>query len=187
MRTKLIIVTCGLVAIGMWGLTGCGDGKSKAPGGGETAEAHDHDHEHAEEGPHGGHIIELGAEGHHAELTHDETTHKIGVYVLGGDAETAAPIEATSVTINVSVDGRPTQYELPAVPQAGEAGGKSPYFELVSEPLCAVVCGESEKPNTNARLSLNIDGKPYVGMIETEPHEHGHDHDHDHEHEHEHE
>jgi hypothetical protein len=183
MRTKLPLVPCGLLAIGLFVLTGCGD-NSKAPGTGESsADAHDHDHDHAEEGPHGGHIIELGAENHHAELMHDEATHKVGIYLLGGDAKSAAPIEATSVTINVSADGQPAQYELPAVPQAGEAAGKSSYFELVSEPLCDVVCGESEKPNTNARLSLQIDGKPYVGMIETAPHDHDHDHEHEHEHE----
>ena len=69
------------------------------------------EHAHEEEGPHGGHIIELGTEDHHAELTHDEATHKVGIYLLGGDAKTAAPIEAESVTINVAEDGKPSQYD----------------------------------------------------------------------------
>ena len=31
-------------------------------------------------------------------------------------------------------------------------------------------------------LRFIFDGKPYVGLIETLPHEHDHDHDHGHEH-----
>jgi len=168
-----------LIVVALTGFSGCG--KKPAPAGGDHAEAgHDHDHgdahDHAAEGPHGGHIIELGVENYHAELSHDDATHKIGVYLLGSDAKTAAPIDAPSVTINVAVDGTPTQYTLPATPQSGEAAGKASYFELVSEPLCKIVCGESESKNTTARLSITIDNKPYVGIIETEPHEHGHEH-----------
>jgi len=173
---RIQIFTTGvLMGLCLFGLNGCG----KGPTGGETAgdeHAHDDEHAHGVEGPHGGHIIELGTEDHHAELTHDETTHKVGIYLLGSDAKTAAPIEAESVTINVSTDGVPSQYVLPAVPQAGEAGGQSSYFEIESEPLCDVVCGESEAKSTQARVSLTIGGKPYVGLIETAPHEHGHEH-----------
>jgi len=164
-----------LVAICLFGLNGCGKEPAAGITGGDTAE---NEHDHAEEGPHDGHIIELGAEDHHAELTHDEATHKVGIYILGSDAKTAAPIEAESVTINVSADGTPSQYILPAVPQAGEEGAKSSYFELVSEPLCDIVCGESEAKSTQARVSMTIGGKPYVGLIETAPHEHDHGHDH---------
>lgn len=145
----------------------------------EPATAHDNDeHDHGDEGPHGGHIIELGTEDHHAELTHDEDSHRVGIYVLGDDAKTAVPIGAESVTINVSVDGQPSQYVLPAAPQAGESAGKSSYFELESESLHVVVSGESETPNTQARLSLTINGKPYRGTLE-----HGHGPDNEHEHE----
>jgi hypothetical protein len=169
-----------LMALCLFATNGCGEG----PAGGSAekgADEHGHDeHAHDEEGPHGGHIIELGAQKHHAELTHDEESHKVGVYILGEDAKTAAPIEAKSVMINVSADGVPSQFELPAVPQADQSGGQTSYFEIVSEPLCKIVCGESEAKSTQARLSLNIDGKPYVGLIETAPHEHDHDHGHDH-------
>jgi hypothetical protein len=82
------------------------------------------------------------------------------------------------VIINVSVDGAPTQYTLPAKPQEGEADGKSSYFELESEPLEVVVSGKSEAKKTHARLNVTIDGKPFVGLIETEPHDHDHGHAH---------
>jgi hypothetical protein len=113
-----------------------------------------------------------------SELTHDHEAHRVGIYLLGSDAKTLAPIEAESVTINVSVDGKPEQFVLLAAPQEGETGGKSSYFELISEPLETIVAGESEAKNVQARLSLTIGGKPYVGMIETAAHEHDHGHAH---------
>jgi len=165
-----------LVTLAMLGLSGCGGRAGDAgEAAGEHAAAAD-EHDHGAEGPHGGHIIELGTEDHHAELTHDEGAHRVGIYILGPDAKTAKPIEAESVIINVSVDGQPSQYTLPAAPQPSEAAGNSSYFEIVSEPLCAVVCGETESPRTHARLNVTIDGKPYVGLIETEAHEHDHEH-----------
>jgi len=174
MRIFSISLMLGLCLVGF---NGCSGKPAVETAGGAEAE---HEHDHAEEGPHDGHIIELGAEDHHAELTHDEASHKVGVYLLGSDAKTAAPIKAESVTINVSADGVPSQYVLMAAPQAGEADGNSSYFEIESEPLCDIVCGESEAKSTQARLSLTIDDKPYVGLIETAPHEHDHDHGHDH-------
>src|SRR5262245_49616328 len=96
-----------LIGLCLLGLSGCGKGPAGEKAGGEHAEE---EHAHDLEGPHGGHIIELGAESHHAELMHDEATHKVGIYLLGGDAKTAAPIDATKVTINVSEDSKPSQY-----------------------------------------------------------------------------
>ncbi len=175
MRTE-IAVKLVLIGLCLVGLNGCG---KERPGGSAVGGAGD-EHAHADEGPHGGHIIELGTEEHHAELTHDDATHKVGIYLLGSDAKTAAPIEAESVTINVSADGVPNQYVLPSVPQTGESAGKTSYFEIVSEPLCDIVAGESAAKSTQARLSLSIGGKPYVGLIETAPHDHDHGHGHDH-------
>jgi hypothetical protein len=163
-----------LAALCLLGLIGCGKGQPGAPGGSAAPEEHAHD----DEGPHGGHIIELGTEEYHAELTHAEDSHKVGIYLLGKDAKTAMPIEAASVNIIVKVDDKPSQYVLPAVPQEGETGGKSSYFELDSEPLHTVVSGESEAKSKLARLSLDIAGKAYGGVIETEAHDHEHGHEH---------
>jgi hypothetical protein len=184
MRRFLIATHVALIALCLFGLIGCGKGPSVAPATTSSTAAAPDEHAHHHEGPHGGHVIELGSESHHAELTHDEAEHRVGIYVLDGEAKAAAPIDAESVTINVSEDGKPTQYILPAAPQPGEAAGASSYFELVSEPLCAIVCGESAAPDTRVRVSITIDGKPYVGMIETGEHEHDHDHAHGHDHAH---
>jgi hypothetical protein len=173
---KLAILACSaLVAFHLFGSIGC----VKVDSGTSTAAA-GHDHAHAEEGPHGGHVIELGSETHHAELTHDDESHRIGVYLLDESAKAAAPIEAESVIINVTEDGKLTPYVLPAAPQPDDGDGKASYFELVSEPLCAVICGESKAESTRARISITIDGKPFVGIIETDPHAHDHNHDHAH-------
>jgi hypothetical protein len=178
MRQILSTAACSaLVACYVLGLAGCVKVES---GAGESASADGHEHAHDHEGPHGGHIVELGSETHHAELTHDDESHRIGVYLLDGDAKTAAPIAAESVTINVSEDGKPTAYTLPALAQPGDGSGMASYFELVSEPLCAIICGESPAESTTARISITIDGKPFVGIIETDPHAHDHDHDHAH-------
>jgi hypothetical protein len=157
---SVLVATFGLV------LLGCG-----RPAPPPAGHAH---HDHGHEGPHGGHIIELGSAHHHAELTHDEETHRVGIYILDGRAAQLAPIEAQSVTIIASVDGESSQYELPAVPQPGDPEGRASYFELESEPLHAIVAGEAEAETTHARLSLTIEGQRYVGLIETDPHDHHH-------------
>lgn len=168
-----LLVSC------LFGFAGCGGTAQKS--GGEKAHEHGHDeHDHDEEGPHGGHIIELGAEEHHVELTHDDAAHKVGIYILGADVKTPTPIKLDKVTINTLVDGESISYDLPAVPQEGETDGNTSYFEIISEPLCTLVAGESEAKTKQARLSLEIDGKPYVGLIETSAHDHDHDHGHDH-------
>jgi hypothetical protein len=176
MRIALIGAQSVLVVMCLSGLYGCG--KGQAPGGGSATA--DHEHSHDEVGPHNGHIIELDAPGYHAELTHDDAEHRVGVYILDGSAKAVAPIEAKSVTIRVSAADQPSEYELPAVAEAGEPDGKASYFEVVSEPLCKVVCGEEE--DAQARLNVTIDGKPYVGIIEIDTHDHDHAHPHDHPH-----
>lgn len=174
-----IVTKLGLMALCVFYLNGCGKGQPGSPAAGEmAADDHEHGDEHAhehEEGPHGGHIIELGVEDYHAELTHDDATNRVGVYLLGGDAKTVKPIAAESVVINVRVENEPNQYVLPAVAQAGDEQGKASYFEIVSEPLTVVVAGKSEKDAT-ARLGVTIDDKPFTGLIETEAHDHDHAH-----------
>jgi hypothetical protein len=181
---RIQLFTTGLViGICLIGLNGC----YKSPAGSEPGmPGGAHDHVHLEEGPHGGHIIEIGAKDHHAELVHDEGTHKVGIYVLEGDAKTSSPIEAKTVVINVAEDGVASQFELPAVPQSGDGENMSSYYEIVSEPLCKIVCGESEAKSVQARVSIKIGERPYVGLIETAPHDHDHGHAHEGEHAEEH-
>jgi hypothetical protein len=157
-------------AVAVLGFIGCGKPAATEPKHADDA----HDHAHAAEGPHGGHILEFGTEDHHAELTHDEDTHRIGVYFLGSDAKTIKPIDATSVTINVAIDGQPYQYELPATDRPGEETAKGSYFEVTSQPLCDLICGELEVAKARAELRVDIGGVPHTAAIEIEPHGHEH-------------
>jgi hypothetical protein len=135
---------------------------------------------HDEPGPHGGQIIEIGAKDHHAEFVQDEQSHKVGVYVLDGDAITSTPIESKSVVIDITRDGETTKYELPALPQSGEPDDTSSYFEIADEGLSKILSGESDAENIRAELRIQIGEGPFVGFINIgdDVHEHdGHDHD----------
>jgi hypothetical protein len=160
--------------------TGC---PSKSANKQAAGDDHAHDeHDHAATGPHDGHILEFGTEDYHAELTHDDAGNRVGIYILGGDAKTLKPIKAESVTINVAIDGKPTQYELKAAAPTGEPEGSSSYFEVVHEPLCKLVAGKLDAKDTKAELRVTIDGVPHTAQIDVAPHDHDHGHDHDHEH-----
>jgi hypothetical protein len=66
------------------GIAGCGSQPAKVP----PQEAGHHDHPSV--GPHKGHLIEFGNnEEYHGELTHDDATKTITIYLLGPDAKTA--------------------------------------------------------------------------------------------------
>jgi hypothetical protein len=165
MRPLSISIGFGLfAALCVVGLPGC---KPKTSG--QVAVA-PHRHSHGiSRGLHGGYIIGLDIENYHAELTHDDKTKKVGIYVLGEDAATVAPIEAKAVTVNVSVGDKPFEYALPAVVQPGDPAGKSSYFEIVSEPLLAIVTGRAgSAPNVDVELSIAIDGKPRLGDVDVE-------------------
>lgn len=150
---------------------------------GEEGHDHEHGHDHAHgehghpsEGPHHGHLIELGNEEYHAELTHDDESHTITIYLLDGDAKGAVGTAESEVTVNLVVNSKPMQFVLPAVPQADDGAGESSKFELVSEELCDALEAEEAK----GRLNVSIAGKPFTGAIEH--HAHG-EHDHDEMHE----
>jgi hypothetical protein len=178
MRTKSLSTNCVPLVLCLFVAVGCGKGKTNPPA---AFHPHNHDHGHAR-GPNGGHVFALDTEKYHGELTHDAASHRVGIYLLGEDAATAAPIEAASVTITVSADSKPTQYTLPAVAQPGETAGKSSYFELASEPLETIMFGETLSPGSEIELSATIDGKPRVGVIDMRQiqdhaaglHSHGH-------------
>lgn len=131
---------------------------------------HEHGHEHPEEGPHHGHLIELGEEEYHAELTHDDATKTVAIYLLGKDAKTAVPISDPEVVLNLVVAGKPQQAKLAAAPQEGDPQGQASRFTVVDEAVLEAL----EAPQTTGRLNVAIAGKPYSGAIEH--HEHHDEH-----------
>jgi hypothetical protein len=128
-------------------------------------------HTHGEEGPHHGHIIELGKEEYHLELTHDDATKAVTVYVLDHAAKAAVPIAAKELVINLVIGGKPSQFVLPAAPQAGDPPEQSSCFQLADENLC----DGSDAEGATGRINIEIAGKPYAGTIEHHAHgEHSH-------------
>ena len=140
---------------------------------------HDHDdhagHEHPTEGPHGGHLIELGNEEYHAELLHDESTHTVTIHLLDGPAKQAVAVPLNEITLQLFQNGQFVTYGLKAVPEPGDASGAASRFEIVDDALCDALCHGDD---TRGRLQLMIDGKPYSGAIEHTSHgdHEGHSH-----------
>jgi hypothetical protein len=122
---------------------------------------------HAEEGPHHGHLIELGEEEYHAELTHDDATKTITVYLLDTQGKAPVTISDSEIALNLVADGQPTQVKLAAAPQEGDAAGQSSRFSITDEKVLETL----EAPKTTGRLNVTINGKTYSGTIEH--HEHG--------------
>jgi len=145
---------------------GCGGKQPAGPAGNaKTGDKHE-EHAHPTEGPHKGQLIELGNEEYHLELIHDDAAHKITLYVLDSAGKQSVPTAAESATINLTVDGKPTQFTIPAARQATDPAGKSSCFALVDEKL-----GEAmDSPKAKGRVNIVIGGKPFAGTIG------GHDH-----------
>lgn len=153
------------------GLMGCnGSATPPANSGAPAADHKGHDHAaegHAEEGPHHGHLIELGEEEYHAELTHDEASKTVTVYLLDKEAKTPVAIADAEIVLNLVVDGQPLQAKLAAAPQEGDSAGQSSRFSITDERVLEAL----EAPKTTGRLNVTIAGKAYSGTVEH--HEHG--------------
>jgi len=166
---------------GALALCGCGGSEKPVVEGGPPVIGHEggdaHEDAHASEGPHHGHLIELGKEDYHAELIHEESTHEVIVFVLDSAAKERVPIEAKELLINISSGKKPTQYSLSAAPDAVDPGDKSSRFMLRSEDLCDSICASGAK----GRVNITINGKTYSGAIEHVAHA-GHEHAHGHKH-----
>lgn len=148
--------------------TGHTEGDGHAPGEAGHAEA---GHAHPTEGPHHGHLIELGEEEYHAELAHDEATKTVTIYLLDKEAKAPVGIADAEIMLNLVVDGQPMQAALTAAPQSGDEAGMASAFSKADEALLEAL--EAEK--TTGQVNVTINGKEYVGKVEH--HEHGaHEH-----------
>lgn len=136
---------------------------------------HSHDHGHAEEGPNGGHLIELGNEEYHAEWVHDDDSGKLTVYILDAEAKKVVPISASTVTIEKKIGDKADKYELLAVGRT-EADPKTAQFQITDKPLVEAL--KSAGQGVEANLSVDIDGKPFQGKFEHQEHDHHHAHKH---------
>jgi hypothetical protein len=140
-------------------------------------EGHDHGdaaaQEHPTEGPHGGHLIELGNEEYHAELLHDENTHTVAIHLLDATGKQPVPISSSEITVQLFQGGQFVKYALKGVESPGDPTAAVSQFQIVDAALCDALSHEQE---IKGRLQVTIDGKPYTGTIQHSSHG---DHDHE--------
>lgn len=166
MKSLSLFAALSLAVAGMFAISGCTGKPADAPP--KAGESH---HDHPSEGPHHGQLIEFAGEKHHGELTHDDKTHTVTIYLLGGDAKSPAYSADPEITLNLVVDGKPQQAKLAAAPQEGESAEKCSRYTLVDEQVLEAL----ENPKTTIRLRATIDGQSYDEEVKLE-HDHGHDH-----------
>ena len=77
-----------------------------------------------------------------------------------------------NLDLNLTVLEKPSKYTLPAVRQEKDPADKSSRFQLVDEKLCE----QLDAGEVKVKLSVTINGKPFVGSMEHHAHE-GHDHE----------
>jgi hypothetical protein len=136
----------------------------------QTESDHDHHHHHHAHGPNGGHLIELGDHEYHAEIVFDPQSRKLTVYLLGGDAKTAVPVEQEELTLDLKIGEEAVTVSLPAAPLEGEPEGQSSRFEIAGEDLPESI---KEEDDLDGHLNVSIAGKEYKAKLE---HDHGHHH-----------
>lgn len=166
MKMLSLFATLSLAVAGLFAVSGCTGKPADAPP--KAGESH---HDHPSEGPHHGQLIEFPGEKHHGELTHDDKTHTVTIYLLGPDAKSAAFSSEPEITLNLVIDGIPQQAKLAAAPQDGESAEKCSRYTLVDEKVLEAL----EDPKTTIRLRVTIEGQEYDEAVKLE---HGHDHDH---------
>lgn len=169
MRTMSRISALLAFAVSLGLVAGCGDKKVAKDGkqGTSTVKKVDDDHHH-DEGPHGGHIIDLGNGAYHAELTHNDATKSVAIYLFDADLKKPVTTAEQEITINLTVDGKPQEYKLAAAPQAEDPKGETSRFELKDENLVDAW----DAPKSTGRVRVNIGGKSYSGDIDAHDHKH---------------
>lgn len=174
MQSAISFANIMLAAILAVGLVGCNSSPSDSTGGDNhqhsEGDGHDHgdEHAHPSEGPHHGALIELGNEEYHAELVHDDQAGSVTIYVLDDHAKDPVAIAASEVTINLTHDGKGSQFKLPAM---DATDGKTSQFGSSDPALAEGLDAEGAK----AQLVITINDKQYRGSV-------AHDHDHDRDH-----
>jgi len=130
----------------------------------EAGEAADHDHG---AGPHGGTILEWGGGAYHLEFVVDHDAKTATAYVLGGDAETPAPIKTDRLALAIAEPA--FELDLAAQPLDGEADGMASRFVGAHDSLGIV-------REFAGSITAEVEGTPYSGDFAEEAGDHGHEH-----------
>ncbi len=157
---------------------GCGSRKPDAPGSPSPSseknshDGHDHDahrghnHEDEHEGPHGGHVVELGRDHqYHLEIVEDEQAKSVILYALDRNMKPLR-LDVPSVVFNLVVEGKPRSFELPADSPGTFRSKTADLFSALHD------------RGATGKVRIVIDGSPYTGDVEHHHHgaEDGHEH-----------
>ena len=155
------------LAIAAGYVVGCNNQQSATPYAEADPAPEDHEHEHHHEGPHGGHVVELGSDHSvHGEFVIDADAKLARFYLLGADLET--PVEATAVTFHAEGDSGEEQ-EVALEP----AGGGEAASEFTA-PLDQLPSSDIEQ--LFGHFHVTVGGEELEGSLE---HEHEHEHEHE--------
>ncbi len=152
---------------------------SGAAGAAGSAEADDHDHDeghdghgHEDEhqGPHDGHVIELGRNHEfHAEVVENEEAGMVTVYILDKKMKELA-IDQATIVMNLKFDGKGKTFELTAV---DASDGKASRFDATDRSLFEAL----HEHEATGKIRVTINGDPYSGEVEHHHHDEHDDHD----------
>jgi hypothetical protein len=158
MRSCLLLVGC----VGLALCAGCDSGNQAYHEVPKGARVKDQPHQH-EEGPHGGHLVELGEEEYHAEVVLDPKTSRITLYVLDSSAKKAAPIDAKEIKLELTIGGQPKSFSAKAVADKGDPPNKSSRFEVADNP--EIKANIKDEEDLKGSVTAAIAGKTYTGKI----------------------
>jgi hypothetical protein len=158
MRSCLLLVGC----VGLALSPGCNSGNQAYHEVPKGARVKDQPHEH-EQGPHGGHLVELGEEEYHAEVVFDPKSSKITLYVLDSSAKKAAPIDAKEIKLELTIGGQPESFTAQAVADKGDPPDKSSRFEVADN--SEIKANVKDEEDLKGSVTVAIGGKTYTGKI----------------------
>jgi hypothetical protein len=166
----------GLLACGLLGFSGCDSGtevRQFDDTAGDNVENTTPHEEHAH-GPHDGHVVELGGDDYHAEVTYDAAGRTLTVYLLQSDLKTPLGTEATTLSVRLTIDEKKEAFELTAAETGKTAEGLATEFKQTGSQLPESI---KDAEGLIGEVVVTIGGKQLRGDI---THDHGHDHGHDH-------
>jgi len=158
MRSCLLLVGC----VGLALSAGCNSGNQAYHEVPKGARVKDQPHEH-EQGPHGGHLVELGEEEYHAEVVFDSKSSEITLYVLDSSAKKAAPIDAKEIKLELTIGGQPKSFTAKAVADKGDPPDKSSRFEVADN--SEIKANVKDEEDLKGSVTVAIGGKTYTGKI----------------------
>ncbi|MFV0443182.1 MAG: hypothetical protein ACK5Q5_06395 [Planctomycetaceae bacterium] len=139
-----------------------------------VADEHNHDHAHeGAHGPHEGHIIELGGEDYHAELTMDAAARKLTIYLLQADMKSPLPVDAQSVQVRLKHGDATQEIVLAAQSQASDGEGKASQFQQTEGELPESI---KDAEGLEGEVVVSFGGTQYRGAISHDHDHEGHDH-----------